>query len=197
MAIDCRNKYQSMLRFQKSLQSAAYFLQLAGGRMKYLRLLKLLYLADRESLSNEEDSITGDRVSALPHGPVLSTVYNLIKHKDSQSELWHKYVKTGEDFYVFLAENPGTGDLYRYEKEIIERVHKEHENKNDFELVDFTHDLPEWKKYERRLNVRGKKSYSISLEDILEGVGKPELIERVRGNLLCEKHYNELFGNEP
>lgn len=39
--------------------------------MSYLRMLKLLYLADRESLKETGHTITGDRVVAMEHGPVL------------------------------------------------------------------------------------------------------------------------------
>ena len=52
-------------RFDKALQAAGLFLRLNGGRLKSLKLLKLLYLADRESLAVEGDTITGDRVRAM------------------------------------------------------------------------------------------------------------------------------------
>jgi len=42
--------------------------------MKYLGLLKLLYLADRDALKEIERPITGDRYFSLKNGPVLSRV---------------------------------------------------------------------------------------------------------------------------
>ena len=38
-------------------------LALAGGRMEYLRLLKLLYISDREMIAVSLSPITGDRVA--------------------------------------------------------------------------------------------------------------------------------------
>ncbi len=37
--------------FEKSLQAAGYLLELHGDRMEYVRLLKLLYIADREMMA--------------------------------------------------------------------------------------------------------------------------------------------------
>ena len=38
-------------QFERALQASAYLLRLDGKRMAYLRLLKLLYIADREWLA--------------------------------------------------------------------------------------------------------------------------------------------------
>ncbi|MDR1964943.1 MAG: SocA family protein [Planctomycetaceae bacterium] len=183
-------------RFPNALQATGMLLRLNGGRMKYLRLMKLLYLAERDYLEEEADLITGDRMYALPKGPVLSTVYNLILHRDSQSNRWHRYIKTGEDKYVFLANDPETPDLYRIEKEILERVHNKHKDKDDDQLVEYTHNLPEWKKYEKHLQCFGKKSFSISIEDMLEGIGKPDLLNSVEENFVRKEYYDNTLGGE-
>jgi hypothetical protein len=36
---------------KKATEVAAFLLKMRGGKMSYLKLIKLLYLADRESLS--------------------------------------------------------------------------------------------------------------------------------------------------
>jgi hypothetical protein len=59
------------LRFQleKSLQAAGCLLELHGDCMEYVRLLKLLYIADREMVAEAGAPITGDRAVAMDHGP--------------------------------------------------------------------------------------------------------------------------------
>jgi len=52
-----------IFQFHKTLQAAAYILQASGGRMNYANLLRLLYIADRECLAEEGDTITGDTVT--------------------------------------------------------------------------------------------------------------------------------------
>jgi len=184
-------------RFDKTLQAAGMFLRLNGGSMTYLRLLKLLYLADRQCLAVEGDTITGDRARAMPKGPVLRTTYNLIKRLDSQSPRWHRFIKSGEDFSVFVAEDPGTDDLCRFEKEIIEQVYHQYRDVHAFDLIDLTHEFPEWKKYEKRLkDPKQRKSYPISIKEMLDGLKKPEMIERVRQNIAAERFHRELFNNQ-
>jgi uncharacterized phage-associated protein len=187
-----------IFHFQKSLQASAYVLRLAGGRMWYVDLLKMLYIADRECLIEEGDTITGDSVSALERGPVLCTVLNLIKNKDSQSKTWHRFIGAKSDpvtkqLDVFVKkESPGEGKLYKFEKEILDRVYREHQGKD---LVAYTHEFPEWKKYEAALNDPNKKnSFPISIEDMLEGIGKPELLTIVKRNIADKKFHLELFG---
>jgi uncharacterized phage-associated protein len=189
--------FEFRFRFDKALQAAGLFLRLNGGSMKYLKLLKLLYLADRECLGVEGDTITGDNVRAMPKGPVLTTIYNLILYKDSQSPRWHRYIGKGENYSVFLAENPGTLDLCRFEKEIIERIDQQYKDDNAFDLVELTHTVPEWKKYEERLRAPGsRKGYRISNRDILEGLGKIEMLDRVKENVAAERFHDELHKHQ-
>ena len=185
-----------IFHFQKALQAAAYLLRLAGGRMRYIDLLKMLYIADRECLAVEGETITGDSMSALKYGPVLRTVFNLIKEKDSQSARWQHHIETDIDkgakrYDVFIANDPGEDELYLFEKEILNKVFAKYRNED---VIDFTHTFPEWKKYEKALrSPRRKNSYPITLEDVLDGIGKPEMLETVENNIADEKYYSELF----
>ena len=64
---------------KKSAQAAAILLQLNGGDMDKYLFIKMLYLADKQSLQKWEEPITGDSVASMRYGPVLSTVYDLTK----------------------------------------------------------------------------------------------------------------------
>jgi len=68
------NQIKFRFNFQKALQATAWLLRLAGGRMPYWKLLKLLCIAEREYLVDESEMIFGDRVVAMKYGPVLSNV---------------------------------------------------------------------------------------------------------------------------
>lgn len=166
--------------------------------MDFLRLMKLLYLADRECLAEEGETITGDRMSALPQGPVLSTVMRLVNGTDSQSATWARHIRRGKNHSLHLVDDPGTDILYQFEKEIIRRVYEKYETIPTWDIVSMTHRLPEWLKYEGQLNSPdAKNSYPISIEDVLEGIGKPELISVVEERIAEKKHYEELFGGSP
>jgi uncharacterized phage-associated protein len=68
-----------MFNERKVAQMAAFFLgQVQGGRMSHLKLMKLLYLAEREALRSLGLHLTGDHLVSMPHGPVLSMTLNLM-----------------------------------------------------------------------------------------------------------------------
>jgi uncharacterized phage-associated protein len=72
-----------VFREDKATAAAASFLQAAGGELEYLKLLKLMYLTERESLKTLSVSIKGDTFYSMKRGPVMSATYDLIKGKES------------------------------------------------------------------------------------------------------------------
>src|SRR3990167_11350054 len=87
---------QNMIRFNidKTIEAAAYLIkQQPGYRENYMRLLKLLYLADRVSLKERSTPICGDVPYAMAEGPVPSRTLDLIKGKDPSSEKWEKFIE--------------------------------------------------------------------------------------------------------
>ncbi len=81
--------------------------------LKYLGLLKMLYIADRLALKTMDQPITGDRYVSMDYGPVLSGVYDLIKGQpvDSALPLWSKYISPQDSNYVDLLQYPGNEEL--------------------------------------------------------------------------------------
>src|ERR1039457_6692110 len=63
----------------KATQAATQFLRLRGGRISYIKLIKLLYLADREALIRWGRPITTDCYVSMDVGPVVSRIYDLIR----------------------------------------------------------------------------------------------------------------------
>ena len=76
---------------QKTTEAAALLIQLSGGRIRYIKLLKLLYYADREAFAQWERPITYDNYAAMTYGPVLSSTYDLIKG-NSNGKYWNRYI---------------------------------------------------------------------------------------------------------
>lgn len=67
---------QNLFNEKKAAQAAAYFLFRAGEPVSVLKLMKLLYLAERRSFERYGTPMIGDRLVSMPHGPVLSITYN-------------------------------------------------------------------------------------------------------------------------
>ena len=82
------------LKVSKTIQAiGAIFREDRTRRMNYMRLLKLLYIADRESISETGRPITGGSILAMERGPVLEGVYDLIRGQHAEMALWSEFLQ--------------------------------------------------------------------------------------------------------
>jgi uncharacterized phage-associated protein len=137
--------------------------------MKYLKLIKLLYIADREALSRWGKPVTTDRYVSMKEGPVVSNIYNLIGSEPMPYEqsIWHQYIRTVADWDVELVASPSAEELSQAEEDLLKEIFEAHGYKNRWLLVSETHKFPEWKD-------PGTSSLSISYREILKGLNKSE-----------------------
>lgn len=139
------SKVRSMeFRFDqlRATQAAAVLLKLAGGRENYTKLLKLLYLADRESLAAVGEPIAGAKFCSMKNGPLASDIYNCIKGND-ECGTWKRSIrKLG--YYVQLVDDPGDSELSDYDVDVLTRLFEKHRRHDYGYLIEYTHTLPEW-----------------------------------------------------
>lgn len=131
----------------KATQAAARLLKLRGGRMSYVKLVKLLYLADREALIRWGRPVTTDCYVSMDNGPVVSRIYDLIRNEPAPNSLkmiWSKFISAPVDYEVHLLADPGSGELSPAENELIDEVYGQHGYDSRWTVVDYTHSLPEW-----------------------------------------------------
>jgi len=173
---------------QKTTEAAALLIQLSGGRMRYIKLLKLLYYADREAFAQWERPITYDNYVAMAYGPVLSSTYNLIKG-DSGGRYWNRYIITN-GYYVHLRDGPPAfKKLSPAEIDLIHKIFDKYNLIDPFELSKQSHDLPEYKKPPRGSSV------PISLNELLEALRyTPEEIDRITSEVKEESSIAAFFG---
>jgi uncharacterized phage-associated protein len=174
---------------EKAVEAAATLLKLHGKPMKYLGLLKMLYIADRIALERIEQPITGDHYVSMKYGPVLSGVYDLIKGKpvDNALPLWSKFISHRHNNYVRLLNDPGNEELCEEEEEILRGVYKIFGHINPFTVADWTHGLPEWED-------PGKSMNPIAVEDVLKNLGKSdEEIEEIEQEALREAYLDKVL----
>ncbi len=152
---------------QKVTEAAAHLLRLRGGQMHYIKLIKLLYLADREALSRWGIPLSHDRYVSMDNGPVLSRTLNLIK--DGGSRIWSEHISAPfEDYEVrLIASAVSAQKLSIAEEELLDEIFSAYGHQNRWALVDQMHELPEWR------NPHGS-SLPISLRDILKALGEAE-----------------------
>ena len=165
---------------EKTTQIAAKLIQKAGGKLSYLALLKLLYFADKQMLLEWGVPMTYDEWYAMPHGPVLSRTYNLIKGDFVGSGIWSAHIhRNGWD--VELISDPGDALTSEAEDKIVDTVFGEYGRKSRWELRDLTHELPEW-------SDPGGSSNPITYREVLQVAGlSSDAIQEILSNIEVEK----------
>lgn len=130
---------------EKAIQASAVVLTSTfSRRMGRLRLIKLLYIADRESIQETAHSITADDVYAMDHGPVLTNIYNCIRARGPLASDWERYIQSLGPREIEVAVEPGTGLLSRWEEAKLREVTRRYEQWEDYELAELTHRFPEY-----------------------------------------------------
>jgi uncharacterized phage-associated protein len=152
----------------KATQVAAFFLDLRGGQMHYIKLIKLMYLADREALLRWGVPITRDRYVSMDNGPVLSKVLKLIT-EDRPKPVWSRFISAplGE-YEVRLLEAAPADCLSRAEENLMREIFETYGHRNRWDLIDnVMHKLPEWQD-------PNKSSIPIQIREILKAGGESE-----------------------
>ena len=169
---------------RKALAAATWLLARNGRPMNYMRLIKLLYFADRMSFQEYGRPITGDRYVAMKLGPVLSTVFDRVR----EGEWGGRIRKSG--YYVELIGPEFTGPLSEAEIGILDEVTQTFRTLDHWKLSDLSHDLPEWKE------TPNKTSGDISVESLLRTLGKKSSeIREIREEALEESFFEEVFSD--
>ena len=141
---------------QKAGELAARFAELGGGSMPMLKVLKLMYLADRTSLIETGFPITGDTVVAMDKGPVLSKTYDHLKPAGTLTGVRSEPGNVALDpVGPWLSTWVGSR-LSEYEREIATRIFQEFGHLNGDQLIAHLHrSAPEWKPPPRKTTDHG------------------------------------------
>jgi uncharacterized phage-associated protein len=135
---------------RKAAQVAVWFLRQGNGRLSHLKLIKLMYLADRQSMAESGFPITFDRVVSMPHGPVLSMTLNYINGDiESGADGWEAWISDREDHEVALRERPADAEaldeLSPAEIDTLTKIWAKFGRMNKWQLRDYTHEhCSEW-----------------------------------------------------
>lgn len=138
-----RLKGETVFRERKALEAVSYILERIpeGTRTEYLKVVKLLYLADRQLMLDRGRTITGDQMNALPNGPILSTTLDLL---EGEIDGWGEHLTNPQQYVVELVQPVAPAALSRADMKALDSVLAEHGAKTWQELIEFTHTLSEW-----------------------------------------------------
>lgn len=133
-------------REDKATQAAARLLRLGDGHMNHMKLVKLVYLADRAALARWGRPITFDWYFSLPHGPVPSFTLNMINAEPDPENpsYWNRFISERRENTVrLLTEAPGD-QLSPAEESLLDEIFQDFGGLSQWQLRDYCHELPEW-----------------------------------------------------
>lgn len=180
---------------RKVAQMAAFFLQRNGGSLSILKLMKLLYLADRQSLDMFDTPISGDRMVSMPHGPVLSKTYELMNGSGfSVANGWDSLVADRAGHMLSLKQCDLSQDdldlpaLSEADIEVLSAVQNEFGGMEAWALRNFTHDhCAEWRDPDG-------SSLPIDYKDVFTALGRaPEEARQAQQDLDSHNSMDQLF----
>lgn len=179
----------------RTLQATAHLIKLQPGhqQLSYLRLIKLLYIAERELLAEHGMLLTADQPLAMPKGPALAMTLNLVRGKapPEPQAVWSQFVETvGHD--VLLRKDPGHGELTRGIRSKLEEVNARYAELDDWDLVKETHKLPEW---ERHYEGGSNASVPFGWEEVMAHQGRSAAdVEVAQAGEATRQALDEIFG---
>ena len=126
---------------KKATEVAALFLRNEGGSINVMKLVKLIYLLDRESIRKRGIPVVGGIYLSMKNGPVTSEVLDLI----NSGFLWHcnttwpTFISDRADHLVALDKDPGHDNLSEFELALLQDVYKAFGFMDQWGLRDWCH----------------------------------------------------------
>jgi len=152
-----------LIRENKITHSIIFFAAKSNNKViNRLKLMKLLWLADRIHINRYGRLILKDKYNALPHGSVPSYTMDLSKETlEGYFEVVGYNIKA---LIEFDEKYFSKSDI-----EVMEEVWKTYGKKGKFELRDLSHKFPEWIRFEDYINNKNlPNSYPENVADFFD-----------------------------
>jgi hypothetical protein len=150
---------------KKATQAVARLIEKSGGPSDYLRISKLVYLSDRESILKRGIPIVGGEYFSMRMGPVISQIMDFVHSRNAPG--WKSTISIRHGNEIRLERIPDSDALSKSEMDILDSTVRQHLNKTTDELVHWCHlNCPEYEK------VTGQGRKPITVESILKSEGR-------------------------
>ena len=152
-------------RSKKAAQLCAYFATKSEGTIEKLKLIKLLYFAERQFLSENHHPMLFDEYYSLPHGPICSSSLNGIDGIIHE-EIWDNYIARNGNIVVAIKSltRDEMDEVSDAELSVVDEIWKQFGRMTPSQLRNYSHkNCPEYTETKGRI--------AISYKQILRAVG--------------------------
>lgn len=155
---------------------ALYYILRKLGETDKIKLVKLIYLADKYHLIRYGRTITNDDYYAMEHGPVGTTVKDVLSLDSFNISKSYKYAsrlieKTdGNSFRANPDARVSFDMLSESDREALDFVVEKFGRMGQWKLRDYTHKYPEWYQYEELFTNKLTKRERIDTKELLSTI---------------------------
>lgn len=164
---------------KKITQVINYLVSKQGGdnAVPELKVIKLIWAADRYHLRKYARTVTNDNYVAMGKGPVGSstkdvaefeTGYGNVSDDDIKySEKYIKFYQSNGDGFLSAISTVDADELSQTDLEALDFALEQFGGMSTSEIIEFTHQYPEWKEHEQKL-LRDRKVTPINSLDFFK-----------------------------
>lgn len=193
--------------YKKAVQSINYLISKLGKPIKYMKILKLIYFADRYHLRKYGRTVSGAVYYGMKYGPVASEVKDVLnitaQEDDVENAYKNKFIKYMKKYLIGSLKEPDFDEFSESDIEALDFSLKYFSKFDQYELANITHLYPEWENKKNFLSEQNRR-FNIDIMDffenpdefskkiIVEKIGKdpfeeiPENIVKMRKELLSQ-----------
>jgi len=158
----------------KATHAMLWLLHKHGGAMDKLKLVKLIFYADREHLAKFGRPIAGGHYVAMIHGPVPSELLDNLNHAAEGSGLLFQVVGTK----IIALSSANEDELSESDIQVLEQTNSVFGYHDTFALRDLTHRLRAWSK--NYPNPTENTSHPLPYEDFFLDLEGDEMLQVIR-----------------
>lgn len=159
--------------YKKATQAINYLTKKEGGKIDKLKLIKLVYFADRYHLRKFGRPIVNDAYFAMPYGPVGSSVKDIAEFSDflaeEENDYASQFISRGSSDNTVVSISDVDKDVFSdSELEALNFSYNEFGNFPASKLVDLAHKYPEWNRFEAPLKSKETTREAMNYNDFFE-----------------------------
>jgi uncharacterized phage-associated protein len=152
---------------EKTIQALNFFLNKEPSKtMDKMKLLKLLWLADRYTLRNYGYSITGDDYYAMEYGSIGTTTKDILDKKKINGYI-DEFIEVLSKTNIRSKEITKFDEFSETDLSTLKMVWSVYGTWSSAELSLYSHKFPEWLRYKKQIE-KNHSSYKESLEDFFD-----------------------------
>ena len=146
--------------YKKAVQAINYFAIKEGGRIDKMKVIKLIYFADRYHMRKYGRPITNDEYFAMTYGPVASGTKDIAEMSgflgEKEKEYAEMFLTAPDRNDVESVRNDLDNVFSKSDMEALDFAWRVFGHFDQFQLYRITHEYPDWRKHETKLKERSR-----------------------------------------